>query len=143
MTLAKPAFDQRWYEVTDYMNGPLYGTLGLANVINGDVWDAIPADLRQIILEEGAKLELEALRLAPAQSVVGIQENIDAGMEYIPFSPELQRLSRQAAMSRVIPLWVGRVGNTSDPIIADTFNNKVGPIVGMRIESDGSVTDLR
>ena len=143
MTSAKPAFQLRWYEVSSYMMGPLYNVLALSNVISGDVWDAIPADLQQIILEEGAKLELEALRLAPAQSAAGVQENIDAGMEYIPFSPELQQQSRQAAMSRVIPLWVDRVGNTSDPIIADTFNNKVGPIVGMRIESDGSVTDLR
>ena len=64
-------------------------------------------------------------------------------MDYVPFSTELQQLSRQAAVNQVIPLWVRRVGRADDSIIADTFNNKVGPIVGMLIESDGSVTDLR
>ena len=34
------------------------------------------------------------------------------------------------------------MGDARDPIITETFNNKVGPIVGMRIEADGTVTDL-
>ena len=143
VTGADAGFGQRWYEVSSYMNGPLYNTEILTNVINGDVWDAIPADLQQIILEEGAKLELEALRLAPAQTAFGLRQNIDAGMVHVQFSPELQRLSRNAAIQSVIPDWVGRVGDPNDPIITDTFNRKLGPIVGMRINSDGTVTDLR
>ncbi len=67
----------------------------------------------------------------------------EAGMEYTPFSGDLQQLSRPAAIHQVIPAWVDRVGDTRDPIITDTFNRKVGPIVGMRINTDGTVTDLR
>ena len=30
-------------------------------------------------------------------------------------------------MNSVIPNWVDRVGGPDTPIVADTFNNKVGP----------------
>lgn len=62
---------QRWYEVIDYMNGPLYSFNSTINAINRDVWDSIPWDLQQILIEEGAKQELEALRLAAIQNVTG------------------------------------------------------------------------
>ena len=42
-------------------------------------------------------------------------------------------------MEHVAPAWVNRVGNSDHLIISDAFNNKVGPIVGLRIEADGSV----
>ena len=44
-----------------------------------------------------------------------------------------------AVMEHVVPTWVNRVGSAGRPIVADTFNNKVGPIVGLQIESDGTV----
>ena len=42
-------------------------------------------------------------------------------------------------MENVTPGWVNRVGDASAPIIADTVNNKLGPIVGLRINPDGRV----
>ena len=143
ITYAVAAYGQRWYEVARYVMGPLGNVQTHANAINARIWNRIPPDLQQIILEEGAKMELEALRLAPAQSEVGLTRLQDRGMDYVLFSTELQQLSRLAVVNQVIPLWVRRVGGADDSIIADTFNNKVGPIVGMLIESDGSVTDLR
>ena len=44
-----------------------------------------------------------------------------------------------AVMEHAAPAWVNRVGDTSHTIIADSFNGKVGPIVGLRIEADGTV----
>ena len=142
VTGADAALGQRWYEVSDYVMGPLYNFRAESNVINKETWNRIPSDLQQIILEEGDKFEMEALRLASAQNEVGLIKLRDAGMEYIPFPAELQRMSRQAVIEDVIPSWVSRVGSTSDPIIADTFNLKLGPIVGIRIDSDGRVSDL-
>ena len=133
-----------WHKAANYISGPIYSdAIVNTNVIGSGAWEEIPADLRRIILEEGAKLELEALRLTAAQNRAALTQLQDAGMEYIPFSPELQQLSRQAAMERVIPEWIRIVGDTSDPVITEIFNRKVGPIVGMRIEPDGTVTDLR
>ena len=57
----------------------------------------------------------------------------------VPFSDEMNRRSLESAMNSVIPNWVDRVGGPDAPIVADTFNNKVGPIVGLRIQPNGEV----
>ena len=126
--------------MTDYIIGPLVSFPFVNNVINGDVWATIPEDLQQILLEEAAKSELEALRLAAIQNEMGLIKNISAGLEFIPFSKELKlRSFNNVVMEHVVPAWVNRVGGPAYPIITDTFNQKVGPIVGLRIERDGSV----
>ena len=142
VTGANPGYSQRWYEVADYMMGPLYSYGVENNVINREVWNSIPADLQQIILEEAAKSELEALRLAAVQNEIGLQRNIDAGMEFVPFSGEIKAHGLNVTIDSVIPEWVTRVGDTSHPIITETFNNKLGPIVGLRITPDGSVVRI-
>ncbi len=131
------------HEFAYYIVGSHYRIPITNNVISRHTWNRIPADLQQIILEEAAKSELEALRLGAIRSEIDLTRLQDDGMQYIPFSPELQNMSRQAAIDNVIPNWVDRVGNTRDPIITDTFNRKLGPIVDMHINSDGTVTDLR
>ena len=133
-------YGQRWYEVTDYIVGPLVSFPSTNNVINGELWETIPEDLQKIILEEAAKSELEALRLASIQNEMGLLKNTTAGLEFVEFSDEMNfRSLNTAVMEHVVPAWVNRVGDASHPIIADTFNNKVGPIVGLRIEADGTV----
>ena len=143
VTGADAAYGQRWYEVTDYMIGPLFSYPAHSNVINEDTWNSIPADLQKIIIEEAAKSEMEALRLAAIQFEQGVTQNQDAGLELIPFSPEtLSHSFETAAMERVIPAWMSRMGPAGDPFIAGTFNPKLGPIVGLRIEPDGSVVKI-
>ena len=146
VTGADAGYGQRWYEVTDYIIGPLLSFPSNNNVINADKWASIPENLQQIILEEAAKSELEALRIAAIQNEMGLLKNTTergAGqdaMEFVPFSDEMNfRSLNTAVMEHVVPAWVNRVGNTNHPIIADSFNQKVGPIVGLRIEADGSV----
>ena len=132
----------------DYMIGPLPNFSFHNNVISREVWNEIPADLQQIILEEAAKSELEALRLAAVHNEAGLIKTIEAAernnyrprtLEFIPFSEGMKRRSLDAAMNSVIPGWVNRLGGANYPIITDTFNNKLGPIVGLRINPDGSV----
>ena len=149
VTGADAGYGQRWYEVTDYLVGPLVSFPSNNNVINGTKWAEIPPDLQQIILEEAAKSELEALRISAIQNEMGqIKNTTERGagqdaMEFVPFSDEMNfRSLNTAVMEHVVPAWVNRVGDTSHPIIADTFNNKVGPIVGLRIEADGTVVKI-
>ena len=136
---AGAGYGEYWYEVIDYIIGPLPSFSFSTNLINGDAWRRIPSDLQQIILEEAAKSELEALRLAAIQNEIGLQRNIDAGMEFISFSDEMNRRSLEVTMNSVIPNWVNRVGDPDHPIVAETFNRKVGPIVGLRIQRNGEV----
>jgi TRAP-type C4-dicarboxylate transport system substrate-binding protein len=143
VTGASPGFSQRWYEVTDYMNGRLISFNSTTNVINGKVWDNIPADLQAIIIEEGAKYELEALRIAGIQNLMGVARNVDAGLELVEFSEELSAHSfNVAALQHVVPAWINRVGGADHPAVK-IFNKKIGPLVGVRIEADGSVTNTK
>ena len=132
------AYGQRWYEVVSYMIGPLVNLSVANNVVNGEVWESIPDDLQQMIIEEAAKSELEALRLASVQNETGVSKNKLAGLTNLSFSDELQYQSRQAALNRVIPGWIARVGDMQNPIF-DVFNEKISPIVGIFIEENGTV----
>ena len=141
VTNAGAGYGQRWYELTDYMNGPLTNFSSNGNVINADLWDSMPDDLQQILVEEGAKTELEAMRLAPVQDVEGARRNIDAGLEQVGFSSELKERSFDVAVTqRVIPGWLRRLNypGAGDQAV-EVFNAHVGPYVGLHIQSDGSV----
>ena len=138
VTGADPAYGQRWYEVTTHMNGFLVSLFNDNVVMNAANFDKLPPDLQAILIEEGAKHELEALRLAAIQNEVGIVKNELEGLEKVLFSDELQALSDQAVLNNVVPGWINRVGNMDDPIF-DIFNEKITPIVGIRIEDDGTV----
>ena len=126
--------------------GPLLDFPFTNNVISATKWASLPWDLQRIIIEEAAKSELEALRLAAAQNdkgLIKLTSERGAGrdkMQFVPFAYEINLHSfNAAAMEQVIPAWVSRLGDRQHPIITETFNNKVGPMVGLRIERDGSV----
>ena len=118
--------------------------MGTSNLVNPDVWDKIPADLQQIFIEEGAKSELEQLRLASIQNLIGVQDNIDAGLELVEFSPELKKHSFDTAViGSVIPGWLRRAGYPGlGAGSATLFNESVGPYVGLSIKPDGSVVKV-
>ena len=139
VTGASPGFAQRWFEVTEYMNGGLKSFNSTMNVINDKVWADIPADLQQILIEEGAKLELESHRIAGIQNRMGVARNVDAGLKHVQFSDELNEHSfNVAAIQHVVPSWVKRVGGPDHPAVTETFNKKIGPIVGLEIVADDS-----
>ena len=138
------AIPERLYEVADYMAGPAIAFGYTNNVINKDVWDEIPEDLQQIIIEEGAKTELEALRLAPFHNLVPVQINQQFGVEIIPFSEEMvQHIQTVVFPEHVLPGWVKRLGypGKNDATI-NAFNEKVSPYVGIQINEDGSLSEV-
>ncbi len=139
VTVAFAAHAQRWFEVTNYMVGPLSSQLLNTVIVNREVWEGLPEDIQQIMLEEGARHELEAMRVTPAWNEVWIQRNIDAGLEYQEFSPELMDHMRNVvATDHVVPGFVSRQdADNRDNIIA-LFNEKISPIVGVKILPDGT-----
>ena len=139
VTVAFAAHAQRWYEVTDYMVGPLSSQLLNTVILNAEVWNGLPEDLQKIMEEEGARHELEAIRVTPAWNEVWIQRNIDAGLEYQEFSPALMDHMRNVvATDHVVPGFVSRQDEDSRDSIIALFNEKVSPIVGVKILSDGT-----
>ena len=142
MTGGDAGFGQRWYEVTEYINGPVISWDNSAVVMNKEQWAKLPEDLQQILLEEAAINELEELRTATIQHEMGLLKNTNAGLEYRAFSPELQEYAfENAVLGALMPSWVERVGGPDEPIVG-VFNEKVGPIVGVKVNPDGSVVQV-
>ena len=134
-------FGQRWYEVADYITGPLVSWPANDMVMNKEIWESLPSDLQAIVLEEAAKAEMEMLRLGAIQNEVGLLKNVEVGgMEYTEFSPELRAKSDQAVIEAVIPNWADRVGLDSPWI--GVFNEKFSPVVGYHIQEDGTVIQV-
>ena len=132
------------YEVADHIAGPVIGFGYTNNVINQDVWDGIPADLQQIIIEEGAKAELEALRLAPFQNFIALEAAADLGLEAAPFSDETQEHIQTVVLTEhVIPGWLRRLGYPGSGADAVAiYNEKSAPYTGLMIAPDGSVEQV-
>ena len=131
-------FGQRWYEVADYLSGPLTSWPANDMVMNKDIWEGLPPDLQAIVMEEAAKAEMEMLRLGAIQNEMGLRKLIEkGGMEFTEFSPELRAKSDKAVIERVIPNWADRVGLDSPWI--DVFNEKFSNVVGYFIQEDGTV----
>ena len=134
----------RLHEVADYMAGPIVAFGYTHNVINQDVWNDIPEDLQQIMIEEGAKAELEALRLAPFQNVAAVQGNQLLGVQPHPI---LSRPARAHPVRRlpqhVLPGWLNRLGypDSGSDVVA-IYNDSVAPYTGLSIAPDGSINQV-
>lgn len=140
VTGANAAYGQRWYEVADYMAGPLPLFTVENATFNYDVWQELPEDFRQILIEEGAIYELEFFRFTPVLSSLGIPKLLDEGMIYTPFSDEIKKhLFEEVALNYVIPQWVNRVGGY-DTEAVQLFNKNVGPVAGIQINPDGTAS---
>ena len=123
------------------MAGPIIGFGYTTNVINGDLWDSIPADLQQIIIEEGAIAELEALRVAPYHNVLSVQANQGLGIQAIPFNEDIIRYIAGVVLPQnVIPDWLARLGypeRNQDAV--RIFNEFAGPYIGLQIDENGGI----
>ena len=138
------AVSAKLYEVTDYMAGPIIGFGYTNNVINKDIWNEIPEDLQQIMIEEGAKAELEGLRLAPFQNVAAVAINQSKDMQPVPFSPEIyQHIQTVVLPEYVIPGWLRRLGypGKNGELVA-IFNEKLSPYHGFWINEDGTIKNV-
>lgn len=134
----------RLHEVADYMAGPIVAFGYTHNIINQDLWNDIPEDLQQIMIEEGAKAELEALRLAPFQNVAAVQGNQTLGVQPIPFSPDLHAHIRSVVLTEhVLPGWLNRLGypDSGSDVVA-IYNDSVAPYTGLLIAPDGSINQV-
>ena len=142
LTSTTGAVGGRWYEVVDHMTGyfPLFTPLFM--YMNKDQFDALPPDFQQILLEEGAKFELEILRVSPILGEIGIPRAVETGLEYSEFSPELwDYIFNEVVLNRIVPKWVERTGGPDSDAVA-LFNEVASPVVGVRINPDGSASTI-
>jgi TRAP-type C4-dicarboxylate transport system substrate-binding protein len=136
-----PGYGQRWYEVSDYLVGPIAGSFVAAYVtMNGDRWAELPPEYQKIIKEEGVKSEQVNLDLLVNKwAVEAIESNVDAGMTHILFSDDINAKLLETAMEEIVPNWVGRLGG-ADTEGVRLFNEIASPILGVTINPDGSAS---
>jgi len=133
-------YSHRWYEVSDYIVGPFYSVNHSWLTFNRERWNEIPADLQNIILEEGARhAYLNRYFLLTYFEPEAVQKHVDRGLKPAQFSYAIQDEMRLAAIANVIPRWVERAGGPKSDAVR-LFNEYVYPIVGVYINSDGSAT---
>ena len=77
--VAVAAHAQRWYEVAGYMLGMLSSRLLTNVVINKEGWDWLPPDIQQILVQEGARRELEVIRVPRPGTRYGVTGTWRAG----------------------------------------------------------------
>ena len=142
VTGGTPGYGQRWYEVTDYLYGPIVGSIGVTYVtVNGEKWNDLSPENQAILKEIGQEYEAENLRLLKEDwDPAGITLNVAEGMTYSDFPDEVKTRMRSTALDLIIPNWVERAGGPDSEGV-QIFNEKVGPIVGVKINSDGSATE--
>ena len=142
ITGGTPGYGQRWYEVTDYLYGPIVGSIGVTYVtVNGEKWNELSPENQAILKEIGQEYEAENLRLLKEDwDPAGITLNVAEGMKYSDFPDEVKTRMRSTALNVIIPNWVERAGGPDSEGV-QIFNEKVGPIVGVKINSDGSATE--
>lgn len=132
------------YEVAEHIAGPVIGFGYTNNVINKNVWEGIPPDLQQIIIEEAAKSELEALRLAPFQNFIAVEAAEGVGFRVTPFSDEVQKhIQTVVVPEHVLPGWLRRLGypGSGDDAIA-IYNAVITPYSGLAIAPDGALQEV-
>ncbi len=141
VTCGSCAVGQKWFEVTDYLTGPVPGTFAETFItFNGKQWDSLPPDLQAIILEEGV-LHSERAKAAALQADIDAEgELIALGMEHSNFSPEMLDLLKEAARVAVIPKWAERAGGYDSEAL-QLYNSKVAPITGLYVAPDGTVDE--
>ena len=130
----------RWYEVSDYLVGPIVSVGHSWFAVNADRWNTMPPDLQNIVLEEGARhAYLNRQLLFEHFAPNAIAQNVEQGMAEVAFTPEMQAAQRQSAIENVVPGWVERVGGpTSEAAVI--FNEVVAPIVKVQINADGTAS---
>jgi TRAP-type C4-dicarboxylate transport system substrate-binding protein len=130
-TAASPGYNQKWYEVTKYLVGPVTQVVQLPLVINKNVWKKLPPDLQQILQEEAdTRISEPAFRLREAWHKEGVEGNVAKGMEVIPYTPAVQAVIKDVVRQHVVPAWVKRAGGQE---AARLFNEIVGPVVGFTV----------
>lgn len=137
-TGTKPGYDQRWYEVSKYLVGPISMRPHVALSVNRKTWKRLPEEIQKTMREEALTIvEKEALGQVEIWNQQGIDNNQEKGMELMPFSPELRAAVEKTLREVVIPDWIKRAKNqkVDGKGPQELFNEIIAPLVGYKVGS--------
>jgi hypothetical protein len=88
-------------------------------------------------LEEGKWREEENLKRTIEGTEKNIQLNVDAGLELRDWPDEVKPVLKETSINIILPNWVQRTGG-ADSEAVKIFNEKVAPVIRVRVKADGS-----
>jgi len=136
ITVLDAGYGQKWYEVTDYMVGPIVALPQTWVVMNKDVFNKLPADIQAILLEEGEWRERENRSRTLSDDARNIKLNTDAGLILRDWPADVKPLLKPIAMDLILPKWVQRTGGADSEAVR-IWNDKIAPILGVAINAQG------
>lgn len=129
ITGSYPAFSIKLYEVAKYMvdinHGPNSGVL----VVSKRTWDRATPEVRQIMTKLGQEFTERGWEMGRRTTKEGIDKNREKGMEFVPLTPAMASVVREALTNVVLPSWAKRTGADAKPI----FNQYLAPHAGMSL----------
>jgi TRAP-type C4-dicarboxylate transport system substrate-binding protein len=120
---------QLW-DVTPAITDLNLAPFGAYIVIGQKSYNALPADLKEIVDGLSQELTDEGWKLGDANNQVGLSAAREHGMSVvIPAPQEWQPELTAAAQKHVLPMWQSRVGESA----VQSFNEILGPLSGVTI----------
>jgi TRAP-type C4-dicarboxylate transport system substrate-binding protein len=135
-------YTAKWFEVADHIY-PLAVSWGMqGHAANLDFWTGLPADLRQTLTAEFARMEDKMWSVAEAATQDGITCNTGTGrcpygtpakMKLVPVSDRDRARIKEAAEKAVLPKWSADCKRTY-PDCAKVWTNTIGKVVGLQLK---------
>ena len=130
-----------WYRETGYLVGPLSANIYTWGVVNRELWDRMPPDIQQLLLEVGEEYEREIIVQAQIWALAAVPTAQSNGMEFIEFTPQVTEAIFEVGKELMLPSWVERTGGP-DSEGSRIWNEHFADLIGLRIEAHGSVVEV-
>ena len=141
VTCSTCGIGQKWYEVTTHLTGPFPGTFGQTFITFAKrEWDKMPEDIQAIIREVGEEYTIESAKIVFDWDAEALDLLIGFGMIHQEFTPKMAATVRAAAVDAVVPNWAKKAGGFDSEAV-QLYNEKVAPITGIEILSDGTARE--
>lgn len=116
--------EAKLWEVCDYLTNCMFISASRASTVNLDVWNKLPKDIQDIILEEAAMAQDEIKNLT-SQMYHDYLEEISANMTVYNL-PKAEREKWQQALKPVVDGMLGTMGDFANEVVrtADEANAK-------------------
>jgi TRAP-type C4-dicarboxylate transport system substrate-binding protein len=129
LTGSYPAFAIKLYEVARYIvdinHGPNSGVL----VVSKRTWDRATPEVRETMSELGQQFTERGWEMGRRTTREGIDKNREKGMEFVPLTPAMAAVVRDALTKVVLPSWAKRTGADARSI----FNQYLAPHAGVSL----------
>jgi TRAP-type C4-dicarboxylate transport system substrate-binding protein len=129
ITGSYPAFAIKLFEVAKYMvdinHGPNSGVL----VVSKRTWDKATPEVREIMTKLGEEFTQRGWEMGRRTTKEGIDKNREKGMEFVPLTPAMASVTREALTKIILPSWAKRTGPDAKPV----FNQYLAPHAGVTL----------